>query len=147
MVRQGIMTPVGDDPTDWCHPLVVVAKDKGVRITVDLSKLSNQVSRPTHPSPTPFDAVRRVTPSSRYFTTADALCGYWQLQLAEEDQHLTTFIAPYGRFKHCRGPMGFSATGDAYCLRGDMALQGMENCAKVVDDILLFDSDFNTHIR
>ncbi|ROT64573.1 hypothetical protein C7M84_017479 [Penaeus vannamei] len=35
--------------------------------------------------------------------------------------------------------MGFAATGDAYCLRGDLALQGITNCVKVVDDILLFD--------
>ncbi|ROT77236.1 hypothetical protein C7M84_004131 [Penaeus vannamei] len=147
MECQGIIAPVGDDPSDWCHPLVTVAKDEGVRITVDLSHLNSQVSRPTHPSPTPFDAVRRVTPSSRYFTKADALCGYWQLELAEEDQHLTSFITPYGRFKHRRGPMGFSATGDAYCRRGDIALQGMQRCVKVVDDILLYDDDFKTHIQ
>jgi len=116
-----------------------------VRITVDLSHLNSQVSRPTHPSPTPFDAVR-VTPSW-YFTKADALCGYWQLELAEEDQHLTTFITPYGRYKHRRGPMGFSATGDAYCHQGDIALQGMQRCVKVVDDILLYDDDFKTHIQ
>ena len=50
MVRQGIITPVGEGPSDWCHPLVVVAKPKGgVRITVDLTKLNSQVRRPTHP--------------------------------------------------------------------------------------------------
>ncbi|KAG0725211.1 Transposon Tf2-6 polyprotein [Chionoecetes opilio] len=43
--------------------------------------------------------------------------------------------------------MGFSATGDAYCLRGDLALQGVDNCVKVVDDILLFDDDFPTHLQ
>ncbi|ROT75492.1 hypothetical protein C7M84_005962 [Penaeus vannamei] len=43
--------------------------------------------------------------------------------------------------------MGFAATGDAYCLRGDLALQGITNCVKVVDDILLFDSDLPTHLR
>ena len=43
--------------------------------------------------------------------------------------------------------MGFSATGHAYCLRGDMALHGVENCVKVVDDIHLFDDDFSTHLQ
>ncbi|XP_076032421.1 uncharacterized protein LOC143020148 [Oratosquilla oratoria] len=140
MVQQGIITPVGDEPSEWCHPMVLVAKNKGVRITVDLTKLNSQVTRPTHPSPTPFAAVRSVTPSARFFTTADALHGYWQIDLAEEDQHLTTFITPYGRYKHCRGPMGFAATGDAYCLRGDAALQGVANCVKMVDDVLLRNS-------
>ncbi|XP_076044716.1 uncharacterized protein LOC143027329 [Oratosquilla oratoria] len=147
MVQQGIITPVGDEPSEWCHPMVLVAKNKGVRITVDLTKLNSQVTRPTHPSPTPFAAVRSVTPSARFFTTADALHGYWQMDLAEEDQRLTTFITPYGRYKHCRGPMGFAATGDAYCLRGDAALQGVANCVKVVDDVLLFDDDLPSHFR
>lgn len=147
MVTQGIIKPTGDEPSEWCHPLVVVAKDKGVRITVDLTKLNCHVSRPAHPSPTPLAAVRAVDSAARYFTTADALHGYWQMELAEEDQHLTTFITPYGRYQHCRGPMGFAATGDAYCFRGDLALQGVRNCVKVVDDILLFDEDLLSHYQ
>ncbi|XP_064106938.1 uncharacterized protein LOC135215912 [Macrobrachium nipponense] len=43
--------------------------------------------------------------------------------------------------------MGFSATGDAYCLRGDMALQGVPNCVKVVDDILLSDEDLPSQLQ
>ena len=76
----------------------------------------------------------------------NALCGYWQIELAEEDQHLTTFITPYGRYQYCRGPMGFAATGDAFCQRGDAALQGVTNCVKVVDDILLHDEDYCAHL-
>ena len=147
MVAQGIIKPTGDEPSEWCHPLIVVPKNSGVRITVDLTKLNSQVSRPIHPSPSPFAAIRSVDPKARYFTTADALCGYWQMELAEEDQKLTTFITPYGRFQHCRGPMGFAATGDAFCLRGNMALQDMQNYVKVVDDILLYDEDFSTHLQ
>ncbi|XP_076068309.1 uncharacterized protein LOC143040770 isoform X3 [Oratosquilla oratoria] len=147
MVSQGIIRPAGDEPSEWCHPLIAVAKPNGgVRITTDLSKLNAQVARPPHPSPTPFDAVRSVPTSDRYFTTMDALCRYWQIELAEEDRHLTTFITPHGRFQYCRGPMGFAATGDAHCLRGDIALQGVKNCVKVVDDILLYDADYTTHL-
>ncbi|XP_037779411.1 uncharacterized protein LOC119575951 [Penaeus monodon] len=82
--------PVEDEPSDWCHPMVVVPKvNGGVRITTDLSKLN----------------------------------------------------------RYCRGPMGFAATGDAFCLRGDRALQGVTNCIKVVDDILLHDEDYISHLQ
>ncbi|XP_069994141.1 uncharacterized protein [Penaeus vannamei] len=148
LVQQGIISPVSDKPSEWCHPMVLVPKPgNGVSITVDLTCLNSQVSRPTHPSPTSADAIRTITPSAKFFTKADALHGYWQMDLAEEDRHITTFITPHGRYYHCRRPMGFAATGDAYCLRGDMALQGITNCIKVVDDILLFDSDLPTHLR
>ncbi|XP_064120305.1 uncharacterized protein LOC135224910 [Macrobrachium nipponense] len=139
LVQQGVIRPAGDEPFEWCHPMVLVPKDKGVRIIVDHTHLNSQVGRPTHTSPMPHDAVRNISPTAKYFTTADALHGYWQMELAEEDRHPTTLITSYGRFQHCRGPMGFSATGDAYCLRGDMALQGVPTCVKVVDDILLSD--------
>ncbi|MPC72589.1 Retrovirus-related Pol polyprotein [Portunus trituberculatus] len=119
-LAQGIIAPAGDDPSPWCHPRFAVQKPNGgVRITTDLSHLNRQVSRPAHSSPTPFPAIRSVDPQAQYFTTIDALQGYWQLELAEEDQALTIFITPYGRFKYLRGPMGFAATGDAFCLRGD----------------------------
>ena len=148
MVDQGIIVPAGDEPSEWCHPLVTVAKPNGaVRLTVDLTKLNPQVLRPVHPSPTPHAAVRRVGPGTRYYTTMDALYGYWQVPLAEEDQHLTTFITPYGRYRFCRGPMGFVATGDEFCRRGDVALEGIEHCTKVVDDILLWDMDYKTHLE
>ena len=148
LVSQGIIKPADGEPSDWCHPMVVVAKNNGgVRITVDLSKLNRQVSRPPHPSPTPVTAIRSINPKSKFFTSVDALCGFWQIPLHEDDQYLTTFITPYGRFMYCRGPMGFAATGDAFCLRGDKALQGMMNCIKVVDDILLHDEDYLSHLR
>ncbi|XP_045124382.1 uncharacterized mitochondrial protein AtMg00860-like [Portunus trituberculatus] len=43
--------------------------------------------------------------------------------------------------------MGFAATGDAFCLRGDMALQGVPNCVKVVDDTLVHDRAFLPHLH
>ncbi|KAK7067127.1 hypothetical protein SK128_009204 [Halocaridina rubra] len=64
--------------------------------------------------------LKSITKSAKFFTIADALHGYWQMELTEEDRHLTTFITPKDRFKHCRGPMG-----DAFSLRGDM--QGITN--------------------
>ncbi|XP_037803611.1 uncharacterized protein LOC119598042 [Penaeus monodon] len=90
MVAQGVIAPVDNHPGH--HGVAVAEPNRGVRITTDLSKLNKQVSRPTHPSPTPFAAIRSVDPKARYFSTIDALYGYWQIPLAEEDQHLTTFI-------------------------------------------------------
>ena len=40
-VAQGIIKPTDDEPSEWCHPLVIDPKDVGVRITVDLTKLNS----------------------------------------------------------------------------------------------------------
>ena len=60
---------------------------------------------------------------------------------------MTTFITPYGRFKYLWSPMGFAATGDDFCGRGDTALQGITNCIKVVDDVLIYDEELLPHIH
>ena len=146
MVRQGIIAPLGDEPSDWCHPLVLVTKsDGGVRICVDLTKLNKFVKRPLHPLSTPREAVSSIPVNSRIFSTLDAKSGYWQLPLQESSQHLTTFITPWGRFKFLRAPMGLVSTGDEYCRRGDLALQGLDNIVKVVDDILVYDETLEDH--
>ncbi|XP_037800629.1 uncharacterized protein LOC119595591 [Penaeus monodon] len=72
---------------------------------------------------------------------------YGKIPLEEQDQHLTTFITPYGCFCFCRGPMGFAATGDEYCHRGDIALDGVQQYVKVVDDVLLWDENYASHLQ
>lgn len=42
--------------------------------------------------------------------------------------------------------MGFSATGGEFCKRGDIALDGISNCMKVVDDFLTWDSSCSEHL-
>lgn len=104
MVAQGVITPVGYSPSPWYHPMVAVVKPNGgIRITTDLSKLNYQVTRPTHPSPTPLAAIRSVNPKAKFISTVDALCGYWQIPKVEEYQHLTTFITPHGRCRYLHG--------------------------------------------
>ncbi|XP_070000274.1 uncharacterized protein [Penaeus vannamei] len=142
MVSQNIIEPVGDEPCEWCHPLVVVPKPKGgVRLTVDLSRLNKQVVRTAHPSPTPYDAVRQITQDACFFSTLDATMGYWQIPLSQNVQHLTTFITPWGRYRFKRSPMGFVSSGE-FCRRGDIALSGIDNCIKVIDDVLVWDTDY-----
>ena len=105
MVTKSTIIPAGDEPSLYCHRIVAVPKPNGgVRIATDLSYLNKQISRPAHTSPTPFAAIRRADPQVPYFTTVVSLQGYWQLELAEEEQPLTTFITPYGRFKTSAAP-------------------------------------------
>jgi len=75
--------------------VVVPRRIGGVRITVDLSKLEKLVLRPAHPLPTQRDAIMKVTKSSTSFINMDAMYVYWQDEVAEELQPLTTFITSW----------------------------------------------------
>ena len=148
MEELGIIEPVGDEPCEWCHPMVVVAKPKGgVRINVDLTHLNSQVSRTIHHAKTPFDAVSEIVEGAKYFTVCDALKGYWQVELEEESRHFTTFYTPWGRFRFRRAPMGFISAGDSYNWRGDKAIEGLERTHKIVDDVLIASRSYEEHLE
>ena len=149
MVQQGIIAPLtSDEPSDWQHPITFTPKSSGgLRACCDLRRLNQFVRRPTHPCPTPRDAVSQISTGASLFTTMDALSGYWQIPLAEESQALTTFITPWGRYRYLRAPMGLRFAGDEYDRRGDMAFSGVPNLAKIRDDILTWDTCFSDHVH
>ena len=69
------------------------------------------------------------------------------MELAGEDQNLMKLITPYGCFKNLRDPMGFAATGDDLCRRGDAPLQGIANRVKVLDSVLIYDEKLLPHLQ
>lgn len=86
--------------------------------------------------------VRRPT----WFTIFDAKMGYHQIKIAEEDQDLTTFITPWGRFKFKRAPMRLVSSGDEYNRRGNAALGDIPCTIKIVDNILAYDGSYKQHL-
>ena len=99
--------------SEWCSRMVVVAKKDGSpRRTVDLQKLNEATYREVHHTQTPFNLVSNV-PKNTYKTVIDAWNGYHSLPLSPEAKDATTFLTIFGRYRYCRAPMGFHASGDA----------------------------------
>ena len=148
MTRQGIVKPLGDVPTRWCHPLVVVPKPRGgIRLCVDFTRLNTFFRRPIHPMKIPKEVVSNIKPGSKYFTTLDAKQGHWQIPLSPECQELTTFLTPWGRYLFLRSAMGLSSTCDEYCRRGDIAIAGLSNVEKVKGDVIVHDENCEQHVE
>ncbi|XP_043218401.1 uncharacterized protein LOC122379886 [Amphibalanus amphitrite] len=152
LMEKDIIEPV-EHPTDWCHPIVPVAKGSsdgtvsGCRLTVDFTKLNRFVKRPTYPVRSPQDALAFVSPGAAYFTKLDSKAGYHQVPIRPEDRDLTCFITPWGRYRYLRAPMGIVSSGDVYNQRGDAALGDIPRTCKVVDDVLAYDADYAAHLQ
>lgn len=69
-----------------------------------------------------------------------------ELKIAEEDQDLTCFITPWGRYKFKRAPIGLVSSGDEYNRRGDQALGDILQTIKIVEDALVYDKSYKEHL-
>ena len=144
---QGIIAPV-TYPTEWCAPIVVTPKkdSDNIRMCVDLSHLNKYIKRERYQSPTPAQAVADITSdNATIFTKLDAMKGYHQCPLDEASQDLTTFLTPFGRFKYLRAPYGISSISEHYNRRMDEAFSGLLGYRRIVDDIVIYDSDPTKH--
>ena len=141
-VKLGVIEPVPwGEPTIWCSRMITVAKKNGSpRRTVDLQALNDASVRQTHHTPPPFHQAMSV-PHNTKKTLFDAWNGYHSQSIREEDRHYTSFITPWGRFRYCRVPQGFLASGDGYTRRFDEIIAHVQNKTKCVDDTLLWEED------
>ena len=147
--QQHIIAPV-TEPTDWCAPIVVTPKKNSdsIRMCVDLSHLNRFVKRERYQSCSPAEAVADMAASNaKFFTVLDARKGYHQCPLDAESQLLTTFITPFGRFKYLRAPYGISSISEHYDRRMAEAFAGLSGFRRIVDDIVIYDSDATQHAQ
>jgi len=73
--------------------------------------------------------------------------GYHQVALDKESQLLTTFITPFGQFKYLRAPYGISSISEHYDRRMAEAFIGLTGFRRIVDDIVIYNSDAATHME
>ena len=109
---------------------------RDVRITIDPQDLNRALLREHHPMSTIEEITTRID-GSKCFTVLDANMGYFQIELTEESQALTTFNTPFGRYKYLRLPMGISVAPDIYQRAMSELLAGLAGVEVIMDDILI----------
>ena len=102
------------EPThsEWAAPTVLVPKKDGsYRLVIDYRKLNSKTVKTSWPLPRIQDILGSLQ-GSCYFSNLDLATGFHQMEIEEEDQHLTSFITPIGLYQRKRMPMGLcNATG------------------------------------
>ena len=122
LLDAGIIYPVAD--SKWVSPTQVVPKKSGVtvvenekgalvptrtvtgwRMCIDYRKL-NAATRKDH-FPLPFiDQILERVAGHPYYCFLDGYSGYYQIEIALEDQDKTTFTCPFGTYAFRRMPFG-----------------------------------------
>ena len=108
MEKLGVIVSM-EEPTEWCSGVVIVPKPNGQVCTcVDLTKLNESVKRERHPLQAVDQTLAQLA-GTKVFMKLDANSEFWQIPLAPESQHLTTFITPFGRYCFTRMPFGITS--------------------------------------
>ena len=120
-------------PTDWVSPMVVVPKHSGeVRICVDYSHLNGAVKREHYQLPTVEELISKLQ-VEKYFTTLNAVSGFWQIPLAEESSILPTFLTPHGKFRFTRLAFGLNSGSEVFHRAMATMLEGIEGGTCYID--------------
>ena len=117
-----IIYPISDNT--WVSPTQLVPKKSGVttvhnkkgegmptflttgwRVCIDYRRL-NEVTRKDH-FPLPFmDQLLERIYGQPFYYFLDGYSGYFQIEIAAEDQEKTTFTCPFGTYAYRRMPIG-----------------------------------------
>ncbi|MCO5566703.1 hypothetical protein L7F22_020381 [Adiantum nelumboides] len=106
LLKAGFIYPVTN--SEWVSPVVVTSKKNGKwRVCVDYKPLNAATKRDHFPLPFQDEILNEVAGHERY-TVCDGYSRYYQIRIAEEDQHKTTFITPWGCFAFRVMPFGLT---------------------------------------
>ncbi|MCO5611018.1 hypothetical protein L7F22_065267 [Adiantum nelumboides] len=106
LLNAGFIYPITN--FEWVSPAVVTPKKNGKwRVCVDYKPLNAATKRDHFPLPFQDEILNEVAGHERY-TICDGYSGYYQIRIAEEDHHKTTFITPWGCFAFRVMPFGLT---------------------------------------
>ena len=85
---------------------------------------------------------------AKYITTLDLTRGYWQVPVAEEDQHKTAFATPFGLFQFRVMPFGLCGAPATFQRMMDHLIEGLENfTAAYLDDLVIYSENWRDHLQ
>jgi len=132
----------------WASPIVLVQKKDGSsHFCVDYRKLNSITRKDAYPLPWIDDTLDTLH-GSRWFSTLDLASGYWQVELAKEDQHCTAFCTPNGLYEFKVMPFGLCNAPATFQWLMDLMLTGLQwsSCLVYLDDIIILGKNFSDHL-
>ena len=96
-----------------------------------------------------IDETLDTLSGSQWFTTLDLASGYWQVELAEEDQQKSAFCTMDGLFEFKVMPFGLYNAPATFQRLMDLVLAGLQwsACLVYLDDIIVLGRDFYGHLQ
>jgi hypothetical protein len=133
----------------WSAPVVLVPKPDGtIRFCIDYRRLNAVTQNDSYALPRVDDCLDSLG-EARYFTTLDANCGYWQIDVNEDDREKTAFTSHKGLYQFKRMPFGLMTAPATFQRAIDIVLSSVRfQCALTyLDDIVIYSTTLEEHLR
>ncbi|QRV90335.1 Retrovirus-related Pol polyprotein from transposon [Ceratobasidium sp. AG-Ba] len=142
--RLGVIAPT---KSPWAFPLIVVYRNNKPRVCVDYRKINERIIVPQYPLPSQRK-ILDTTSGSKFLSCLDALSGFTQMRIREEDQDKTAFTCPIGHYKFIKFPFGLAHGPAEFQQRmdGTLAECNWDFLCVYIDDIIIFSKSFEEHL-
>ena len=147
MKDKGIVGTCDPKKAEWAFPPVLIRKKDGsTRLAIDFRRLNTLVPKDAFPMPR-ADEILDDLNGKAWFSCLDFRSGYWQIKLAEKDQHKTAFWFDQELLYFRRLPFGLSQAGATFNRFVQKLLGGVKNCRHFVDDVIVSSATLDEHIE
>ena len=145
MLKRGVIEPC-DSP--WASPIVLAAKKDGTtRFCVDFRRINDVTRKDAYPLPRIEDNLDTLQ-GAEYYSTLDLVSGFWQVEMAPEDQDKTAFtVGGGGLYRFLTMPFGLCNAPATFQRLMEHTLRGLqwETAVLYIDDIVVFSDSVETH--
>ena len=115
---------------------------------VDYRRLNDQTRKDAFPLPRVEESMD-VLCGSKYFSSMDMTCGYYQVAMAEKDKMKTAFTTPMGLYEYNRMPFGLCNAPATFqrlmqhCFRDEV----FDILLVFLDDVLVYSDSILEHVN
>lgn len=144
LLTKGIIRP---SSSPWRSPIVLVPKkNKDWRLCVDYRHLNNITRKDKYPMPN-IEEILDSLAGATIFSKLDALSGYHQIPMAEEDSEKTAFVCKEGIFEYIKMPFGLVNAPATFQRIMDKILEKekWKFAAVYLDDIIIYSKSKDDH--
>ena len=132
----------------WSAPVVIAYRNGKPRFCVDYRKLNAVTIPDEFPIPRQSEILSSLS-GAQVLSSLDALSGFTQLELDEEDVEKTAFRTHRGLFQFKRMPFGLRNGPSIFqrVMQGILTPYLWIFCLVYIDDIVVFSKSYEEHIR